>query len=52
MAFVVFLVVVVLHVAAANAEVSGEEVAKLQEGGKRDCVCMNWRNCHGSINSE
>lgn len=51
MAFVVFLVVV-LHVAAANAEVSAEEVAKLQETGKRDCVCMNWRNCHGSINSE
>lgn len=31
-------------------EVGGDLQEKLAR--ERDCVCMNWRNCHGSINSE
>lgn len=49
----VVVLVVVLQIVAA--QVSGREVDKQQQEGrekKDNCVCMNWRNCHGSIDSE
>lgn len=53
-AIVFTILMIALQTVLSTAESPSKEIEE-QPGTldrKRDCVCMNWRSCHGSINSE